>query len=48
MRKRRFNGRRKILIDSVKDHIVPIVSKLKTAREMFKTLEEMYEINNTS
>lgn len=39
---------KKMLVDSVKDHIVPIVSKLKTERDMFKTLEEMYEINNTS
>lgn len=39
---------KKILIDSVKDHLVPIISKMSSARDMFKTLEGMYEINNTS
>ncbi|XP_059073140.1 uncharacterized protein LOC131873967 [Cryptomeria japonica] len=46
-RKKDFQAQR-MLVDSVKDHIVPIISKLKTASEMFKTLEEMYKINNTS
>lgn len=39
---------KKFLIDSVKDHLVPITSKLKIAREMFKHLEGIYEINNIS
>ncbi|XP_059068729.1 uncharacterized protein LOC131859182 [Cryptomeria japonica] len=39
---------KKILIDSVKDHLVPIISKMSSANDMFKTLEGMYEINNTS
>ncbi|XP_059064391.1 uncharacterized protein LOC131856567 [Cryptomeria japonica] len=39
---------KKFLIDSVKDHLVSVISKLKTSREMFKHLEEIYEINNIS
>lgn len=39
---------KKMLIDSVKDHLVPLISKMSTARDMFKTLEGLYEINNTS
>ncbi|XP_057824683.2 uncharacterized protein LOC131036730 [Cryptomeria japonica] len=39
---------KKNLIDSVKDHLVPLISKMTTARDMFKTLEGLYEINNTS
>lgn len=37
-----------MLVDAVKDHIVPIISKLEMAYDMFKSLESMYEINNTS
>lgn len=39
---------KKILIDSVRDHLVPLISKMTTARDMFKTLEGLYEINNVS
>lgn len=39
---------KKILIDSVKDHLVQLISKMTTTRDMFKTLEGLYEINNTS
>lgn len=39
---------KKILIDSVRDHFVPLISKMTTARDMFKILEGLYEINNTS
>lgn len=35
-------------MDHVKDNIVPLITKLKTTKEMFNTLEKMYEINNTS
>ncbi|XP_057837721.1 uncharacterized protein LOC131047920 [Cryptomeria japonica] len=46
----RKNGTKakKIFIYFVKDHLVLIISKLKIAREMFKTLEGLYEISNTS
>lgn len=32
----------------MKDYLVPIISKMSSTRDMFKTLEGMYEINNTS
>lgn len=37
----------KILVDVVKDHIVPIISKLDTTYQMFTILKHMYEINST-
>ncbi|XP_057837639.1 uncharacterized protein LOC131047864 [Cryptomeria japonica] len=39
---------KKIPIDSVKDHLMLIISKMSNARDMFRTLEGMYGINNTS
>ena len=39
---------RKLLIDSRKDHLVPILSKMKSTRIVFKSLQDLYEINNTS
>jgi hypothetical protein len=38
----------RILIDSIKDHLIPNVSKLKTPKEMFDVLSRLYERNNTS
>lgn len=38
----------KILPNAVKDHLVPVISKLETAHAMFIFLENMYEINNTN
>ena len=32
---------RKILIDSVWDHFVPIISKLNSAKDMFQTLRDL-------
>src|SRR5271156_6305871 len=46
--KRRNNKAKKIIIDAVKDHILPSIARLKTAYEVFKTIQETYEINNTS
>lgn len=37
-----------ILGDGVKDHLLPIITKLDSVYEMFKALEVMVEINNTS
>ena len=37
----------KLIVDGVKDHLLPIISELDTAHEMLKTLEEMFEITNT-
>ena len=34
---------RRILVDSIKDHLVPQVSEKKTTRKMFKTLKKLFE-----
>ena len=39
---------KRIIIDSMKDHLVPTISKLNSAKEMFDSLHSVYEINNTS
>lgn len=39
---------RKLIIDSIRDHLVTSISKFTTAREIFKHLEGIYEINNLS
>ncbi|XP_059067626.1 uncharacterized protein LOC131858409 [Cryptomeria japonica] len=39
---------KKILIDSVKDHLIPIISKLNSTKDMFKCLQSLYEFNSTS
>ena len=46
--KRHNNKTMNIIIDSVKDHILPSISSLKTAFEMFSTIRDIFEINNTS
>jgi hypothetical protein len=39
---------KRILTDSIKDHLIPNVSKLKTPKEMFNSLTKLYESKNTS
>jgi hypothetical protein len=39
---------RKIIIYSVKDHLIPHISKLKTTKEMFDALKKLFESNNTN
>ena len=39
---------KRILTDSIKDHLIPNVSKLKTPKEMFDYLTRLYESNNTN
>jgi hypothetical protein len=39
---------KRILIDSIKDHLIPNVSELKTPKEMFDSLSRLYERKNTS
>lgn len=46
--KRHNNKAMKIIIDSVKDHILPSISSLSIAFEMFSTIKSTFEINNTS
>ena len=39
---------RRIIYDSVKEHIMPIITPLKTTKECFDTLVKLYEIKSTS
>jgi hypothetical protein len=39
---------KRILTNSIKDHLIPNVSKLKTPKEMFDALTRLYESKNTS
>ena len=39
---------KRILIDSIKDHLIPNVSELNTTKEMFDSLTRLYERKNTS
>ena len=36
--KRRNNKAKKIIVDSVKDHILPSISEIKSTHEVFKTI----------
>jgi hypothetical protein len=38
---------RKIIIYSVRDHLLPCISNMKTTYEMYEALKNMFEINNT-
>jgi hypothetical protein len=38
---------RKIIIYSVRDHLLPRIANLKTTYDMYKTLKEMFESDNT-
>jgi hypothetical protein len=38
---------RKIIIYSVKDHLIPHISPMKTAKEMFDALKKLFESKNT-
>ena len=37
---------RRILVDLVRDHLVPQISEKTTARKMFKTLKKLFEHNS--
>jgi hypothetical protein len=39
---------KRILTDSIKNHLIPNVSKLNTTKEMFDSLTKLYERKNTS
>jgi hypothetical protein len=39
---------RKIIIYSVRDHLLPRISTLKKAYEMYDALKKMFESNNTN
>jgi hypothetical protein len=38
---------RKLIIYSVRDHLLPHISNLKTTYDMYEALKEMFEIDNT-
>lgn len=46
--KRRYNKAKKVIIDGIKDQILPSIAKLTTAYEMFKTIQDTYVINSAS
>ena len=37
---------KKIIVDSITDHLIPQVSSLKTSREIFDSLTELFEGKN--
>ncbi len=39
---------KKIIIDSLRDHLITYVSKLKKSKEMYEKLIGMYEVKNLS
>jgi hypothetical protein len=39
---------RKIIIYSVKDHLIPHISSMKTSKEMFDALKKLFESKNTN
>jgi hypothetical protein len=39
---------KRIITNSIKDHLIPNVSELKTPKEMFDALTKLYESKNTS
>jgi hypothetical protein len=39
---------KRILTDSIKDHVIPNVSELKSTKEMFDALTKLYESKNTN
>ena len=39
---------KKIMINSVKDHLILVISKLEPNKEIFKTFKDLQEFSNTS
>ena len=37
---------KRIIVDSIKDHLIPHVSSLKTPKEMFDAMTKLFEGNN--
>jgi hypothetical protein len=46
-KKRELKSKR-VLLDSVKDHMIPHISKKKTAKHMYTALVSLYQSRNTS
>ena len=44
--KKKFVNAKRIIVDSIKDHLIPHVSSLKTPYEVFDALMKLFEGNN--
>jgi hypothetical protein len=47
IRREEYVKARKIIIYSVRDHLLPRISNLKTTYEMYESLKDMFESENT-
>ena len=48
LHKKNFVMDKRIIADSIKDHLIPQVSSLKTPKSMFDSLAKLFEGNNTN
>ena len=39
---------KRIIVDSIKDHLIPLVSSLKTRKDMFNSFTKLFERKNIS
>ena len=46
LRKKNLVKAKKIIVDSIMDHLIPQVSSLKTLKEMFDSLTKLFEGKN--
>ena len=46
LHKRKLVMAKRTIVDSIKDHLIPQVSSLKTPKEMFDALTKLFEGNN--
>jgi hypothetical protein len=46
--KKNENKEKRIVSDSVKDHLIPYISKLQTTRQMYEALSMLYERKTSS
>ena len=46
LHKKNLVKEKRIIVDSIKDHLIPQVYSLKTPKEMFYSLTKLFELNN--
>ena len=46
LHKKKLVMAKRIIVDSIKDHLIPQVSSLKTPKEMFDTLTKLFQGKN--
>ena len=46
LHKKKLVMAKRIIVDSIKDHLIPYVSSLKTPKEMFDALNKLFECRN--